>query len=135
MEAFVRLCICHLNTLLYVLILPKEHNAYMSLTHFCPSTYMLLLYKCAFVEIKPCTAVGLQTSPSNWPHMDQGVVHMQLVLLKASCLWYSDPQNWCNVLLFFVVLNMAHVYVRTMLSDSEMICSLASCLQDKPLIM
>src|SRR6266404_7286995 len=48
---------------------------------------------------------------------------------------YSDPQNWCNVLLFFVVLNMAHVYVRTMLSNSEMICILASCLQDKPLIM
>ncbi len=48
---------------------------------------------------------------------------------------YSDPQNWCNVLLVFVVLNMAHVYVRTMLSNSEMICSLASCLQDKPLIM
>ena len=45
---------------------------------------------------------------------------------------YSDPQNWCNVLWCFVVLNMAHVYVRTMLSHSEIICSLAS---DKPLIM
>ncbi len=53
----------------------------------------------------------------------------------SRCPDYSDPQNWCNVLWFLVVLNMAHVYVRTMLSDSEMICSLASCIQDKPLIM
>jgi len=51
------------------------------------------------------------------------------VLLRlASCgqaSLYSDPQNRCNVLLFFIAFKTAHVYVRIMLSNGEMICSSA----------
>ncbi len=54
------------------------------------------------------------------------------VHLKWLAVTYSDPQNCCNVLLFFIVFKTAHVYVRIMLSDGEMICSSASCLQNKP---
>src|SRR6266404_9116092 len=53
------------------------------------------------------------------------------VHLKWLAVTYSDPQNCCNVLLFFIVFKTAHVYVRIMLSDGEMICSPASCLQNK----
>src|SRR6266404_327801 len=84
----------------------------------------------SIISQTPCSCIQISRHPSSIPSMLHTVHPTSLI----QPLRYSDSQNYCNVLVLLSLCEIAHDWIRSMLSNNKIDFTPSSQLQKEPYI-